>query len=78
MGSDTPMHIQAGVPPPPWFMTWPRADQAALAAFDTATKRCTHNCGPALNDPRTAKERLYLCDLCGPAGKEQIQALSTN
>lgn len=50
---------------------WPRADPAALAAFDPKTKVCSHNCGPSKEDPRTAKERLYLCDLCWKAGKEQ-------
>lgn len=50
---------------------WPRADPTALAAFDSETKVCSHNCGPSIGDPRTAKERLYLCDLCGEAGKEK-------
>ena len=50
---------------------WLRADPSALEAFDPSTKQCTHNCGQSVGDPRTEKECLYLCDLCGEAGKEQ-------
>lgn len=57
---------------------WPRADPASLAAFDPATKFCTHNCGPSRADPRTHKERLYLCDLCGEAGKELDEGKSSD
>lgn len=48
---------------------WPRACPVALAAFDPSTKHCDHDCGRHKDDPRTDKERLYLCDLCGPEGK---------
>lgn len=47
--------------------TWERANPEALAAFDPASKVCTMNCGPASGDPRSAKERKYLCDDCLPA-----------
>lgn len=50
---------------------WPRADPVALSEFDPATKVCTHNCGQPIGDPRSQKECLYLCDLCGDAGKEK-------
>ena len=43
---------------------FPRADPEALAAFDPATKRCSMNCGPSTRDPRTRKERMFLCDEC--------------
>ncbi len=45
-------------------MCWPRADPAALAAFDPRTKVCTMNCGPSTCDPRTAAERVLLCTDC--------------
>lgn len=41
-----------------------RADPVALALFDPSTKRCTMNCGPHAQDPRTSKERAFLCDDC--------------
>lgn len=43
---------------------WPRAEPGALASFDPSTKQCTHNCGPAADDPRSDAERKLLCDLC--------------
>lgn len=46
---------------------WPRADPAKLAKFDPETKRCTMNCGPHRDDPRTDAERKFLCDDCMPA-----------
>lgn len=55
---------------------WPRADPAALRAFDSTTRICTMNCGPARGDPRREAERrllcadcipLYLCHRCGAA-----------
>lgn len=53
------------VPPLPESpMEWPRADPAALDQFDPATKTCTMNCGPHGLDPRSRKERLFLCDDC--------------
>lgn len=45
-------------------IAWERADPAALAAFDPATKSCDMNCGPHGLDPRSREERLFLCDLC--------------
>lgn len=45
---------------------WERADPAELARFDPASKTCDMNCGPHGLDPRSRKERLFLCDLCGP------------
>lgn len=41
-----------------------RADPAALAGFDPITRICTMNCGPHRQDPRTSKERKFLCDDC--------------
>lgn len=41
-----------------------RADPKALESFDQNTKVCTMNCGPHRDDPRTDKERKYLCDDC--------------
>lgn len=43
---------------------WPRADPVALEQFDPATKTCNMNCGPHAHDPRSRKERLFLCDDC--------------
>lgn len=43
---------------------WPRANPKELAAFDPSTKRCEFNCGPHSDDPRTAKERKFLCTDC--------------
>lgn len=43
---------------------WPRADPAALAAFDPSTKLCTMNCGPHRDDPRTRAECKLLCGDC--------------
>lgn len=45
---------------------WPRAEPAALASFDPATKLCTMNCGRSSDDPRSEKERQLLCDDCLP------------
>lgn len=41
-----------------------RADPKALSEFDPSTKRCTMNCGPHKDDPRSNKERKFLCDDC--------------
>lgn len=41
-----------------------RADPAALAEFDEASKVCTMNCGPHKDDPRSNKERKFLCEDC--------------
>jgi len=43
---------------------WPRADPVALDQFDPATKTCGMNCGPHALDPRSGKERLFLCSDC--------------
>lgn len=53
---------------------WLRADPAELAAFDPKSKFCDLNCGRHMDDPRSDRERLYLCDLCGDPGKEQSNA----
>ena len=45
-------------------LTFPRADPAELDRFDPETKRCTMNCGPHRDDPRSEKERRFLCDEC--------------
>ena len=45
-------------------LQWPRADPAALAAFDPITKLCTMNCGPHRDDPRTRAECKLLCGDC--------------
>ncbi len=60
---DKPTPTKPGEPKP----VWERADQEALAVFDPASKVCTMNCGPASGDPRSSKERKYLCDDCLPA-----------
>ncbi len=41
-----------------------RADPVALARFDPITKRCSMNCRPHMDDPRSAAERKFLCDDC--------------
>lgn len=51
-------------PAPASPMVWERADPAALAQFDPATKACSMNCGPHSLDPRSRQERLFLCDDC--------------
>lgn len=43
---------------------WPRADPAALAAFDPASKVCTMNCSQHCLDPRSRAELLLVCDDC--------------
>lgn len=45
---------------------WKRADPDELAAFDPSTKACAMNCGPCVGDPRSEKERRFLCDDCIP------------
>lgn len=53
-------------PDPRVFRTpiFTRADPATLAAFDPESKRCTMNCGPHRDDPRTHAERKLLCRDC--------------
>lgn len=43
---------------------WPRADPKELAKFDPSTKKCTMNCGPHSDDPRSREERKFLCTDC--------------
>lgn len=45
-------------------LVFKRADPAALARFDPGTKLCVMNCGPHAADPRTEKERRFLCNEC--------------
>ena len=46
------------------MITWRRADPVDLETFDEREKRCVMNCGPARGDPRSDKERKFLCDDC--------------
>jgi len=41
-----------------------RAPESELARFDERSKVCTMNCGPHRDDPRSDKERKFLCDDC--------------
>lgn len=41
-----------------------RVPAELLVGFDPNSKRCTMNCGPCLGDPRTDKERKFLCSDC--------------
>lgn len=45
-------------------LVFTRADTQELAAFDESTKVCIMNCGPHMHDPRSAKERKFLCGDC--------------
>lgn len=45
---------------------WPRANPKLLESFDPATKVCTMNCGPHVDDPRSCAERKLLCTDCEP------------
>jgi len=51
-------------PAPEQPIVWERADPAALAKFDPATKTCTMNCGKHAHDPRSYKELKFMCDDC--------------
>lgn len=57
-----------GKPITPWQGSWAellqRASREDLADFDSNSKQCTMNCGPALGDPRSEKERRFLCTDC--------------
>lgn len=44
--------------------SFPRADPKELARFDPSTKKCTMNCGPHSDDPRSREERKFLCTDC--------------
>lgn len=50
---------------------WERANPEALRAFDPHTKECTMNCGRSMMDPRSDKERKFLCEDCVPVQKEK-------
>ena len=50
--------------PKPEPIVFTRADPAALARFDPLSKMCTMNCGPHRDDPRSRKERMFLCPEC--------------
>lgn len=52
------------LPAAPAPIVFTRADPAALAQFDPATKRCTMRCGPHADDPRSRAERAFLCGDC--------------
>lgn len=56
---------------------FPRADPAALAAFDPRTKVCTMNCGPSLDDPRSPEERRFLCTDCETVESHKIDPAHT-
>ena len=43
---------------------FPRADPALLADFDERTKECDMQCGAHALDPRSSKERKFLCGDC--------------
>lgn len=51
-------------PAPAAPIEWPRADPAALAKFDPASKVCTMNCGQHGQDPRSRAELKFMCDDC--------------
>lgn len=56
---------------------FPRADPAALAAFDPRTKACTMNCGPSNEDPRSPEERRFLCPDCETVESSKIDPTHT-
>jgi len=62
--------LPAAPKPAPLAPTWERADPQALATFDESTKRCTMNCGPHAQDPRSHKERKFLCGDCETLKRE--------
>ena len=41
-------------------LVFERVDPELLKNFDMSTKRCTMNCGPHAQDPRSEKERVFL------------------
>lgn len=43
---------------------FPRSTPAELEKLDPASKRCTMNCGPHAQDPRSMEERKLQCDDC--------------
>lgn len=52
-------------------IVWTYADPSELAKFDPTTRQCVMNCGPHRKDPRSDKERLFLCPECIPVLHEQ-------
>jgi hypothetical protein len=54
-------HLQK---PPAAPIVFPRANPEELAKFDVRTKTCDMGCGPHNDDPRSKKERLFLCTDC--------------
>lgn len=58
--------------PDPTPIIFPRADPAALATFDPSTKVCTMGCGPHSLDPRSDKERKFLCEDCVPVLPSEV------
>ena len=51
-------------------LVFERVDPELLKNFDMSTKRCAMNCGPHAQDPRSEKERVFLCEDCEPLTKE--------
>lgn len=45
-------------------LTFTRAHPRDLEGFDPSSKRCTMNCGPHAQDPRSEAERRFLCPEC--------------
>ncbi|MDA8260220.1 MAG: hypothetical protein M0Z99_32080 [Betaproteobacteria bacterium] len=45
-------------------ITFPRANPDELEGFYISTKQCTMNCGRHSEDPRSEKERRFLCTDC--------------
>jgi hypothetical protein len=56
-------------------LLWPRSDPAELAAFDPRTKRCTMNCGPHRDDPRSQAERQLQCGDCVPTTAPEVASV---
>ncbi len=54
-----------------------RADPESLARFNPETKICTMNCGPHKDDPRSTKERKFLCGDCYPNARQSTTATLT-
>lgn len=54
------------------MICWNRADPNDLDKFDVRTKICTMNCGPHKDDPRSEKERRFLCGDCIVLGPDEI------
>jgi ATP-dependent Clp protease adapter protein ClpS len=69
---------------PPVPIVFERADADALKAFNPNSKRCTMNCGPHRDDPRSKAERMLLCPECeevseaDPSFKSFLDSLQVN